>query len=519
MDRLITIAINERLNDCVERLALASTDINEVDGNGNTILHYAVSKNVNVSVIKSLVKSGANPLLLNHSLYAPATVALNTGCPQFIHELRPRMLLDRHCDTLALNDQLLLWCFLGSVEDVERLIARGADMECITACGNTPLMIAASQGNMAVIESLLNSGARVDAANVNGETALSLACEHGSTKPISRLLDFGANVNGTDKDGFTPLMSFAFSSIGCLETARLLIDRGADVFACDFDGKSAILYALYSSNSDLAELLAAQGAARDRHTLQKCYRTTLFGDNTEHLAPLFAALGAERGVIEAVMSKDQAALSRILFPPKSKRKPAIEELNEALMLAASNQMPVSIARSLLEAGADPGMRDSCGRCLALNAVRNLNWDLLAWLIDNGWDTSTSDTSGRSLLMNCCRPGGIPLAERLIQTVGIDEINRRSITGATALSCAAWLGSFDLCKLLVSHGAEVNAVDAKGRTALHNAAQWAHIVVVDFLIRAGARTDISDSEGITPYDFAKIHMDKHMCWMLGKGNTG
>ncbi len=60
---------------------------------------------------------------------------------------------------------------------------------------------------------------------------------------------------------------------------------------------------------------------------------------------------------------------------------------------------------------------------------------------------------------------------------------------------------EIAKLLVSHGAKINAVNNIGRTALHDAALHGQLEMVTFLIEEGADLNIKDDFGMTPYDFA------------------
>ena len=58
-------------------------------------------------------------------------------------------------------------------------------------------------------------------------------------------------------------------------------------------------------------------------------------------------------------------------------------------------------------------------------------------------------------------------------------------GRTALHQAAAIGNVNVLKLLMSHGAEVNAKNSSGETALHLAARFGHLEAAKYLVRAGA----------------------------------
>ena len=68
------------------------------------------------------------------------------------------------------------------------------------------------------------------------------------------LLDAGADVNKSDDDGSTPLHYAAL--LGSTPLATLLADRGADRSLKDGDGNTAADVARSEGHSSLAELLA-----------------------------------------------------------------------------------------------------------------------------------------------------------------------------------------------------------------------------------------------------------------------
>ena len=79
----------------------------------------------------------------------------------------------------------------------------------------------------------------------------------GDTALVKRLLDEGADINAKD-NGFTLLMKAATE--GYLKTAKLLIDRKADVDARSNEGGTALISAAMVGYTQIVELLINAGA-------------------------------------------------------------------------------------------------------------------------------------------------------------------------------------------------------------------------------------------------------------------
>ena len=73
---------------------------------------------------------------------------------------------------------------------------------------------------------------------------------------------------------------------------------------------------------------------------------------------------------------------------------------------------------------------------------------------------------------------------------------------TALHYASKYGHVDFIKLLLDHGADVNALIPDGRSCLHLAATYSRAAVINELLVHEAKTDAKDSFGLTPLDLAK-----------------
>ncbi|KAL0274200.1 UNVERIFIED_CONTAM: hypothetical protein PYX00_006680 [Menopon gallinae] len=78
-----------------------------------------------------------------------------------------------------------------------------------------------------------------------------------------------------------------------------------------------------------------------------------------------------------------------------------------------------------------------------------------------------------------------------------NVNLTDKSGYTALHYASRNGHLEMCKLLLSHNADVNSLTRAGRaSSLHRTASAGHTDVFQFLLESGAKTDFKDSDGKT-----------------------
>lgn len=102
-------------------------------------------------------------------------------------------------------------------------------------------MAACGQKSALIIDLLIKYGANPNDTLENGYAVSMMAASFGSYEVLEELLKHGANVEQTRKvDGMTTLMFAAFN--GDLKKVKLLLDNGADKFAKDKNGKTALGY-------------------------------------------------------------------------------------------------------------------------------------------------------------------------------------------------------------------------------------------------------------------------------------
>ena len=87
------------------------------------------------------------------------------------------------------------------MDDMEMLVARGADLNVTDKEGRTLLMQASEKGNLEMVRYLVGKGAKVKARTKYGKTALIFAAEGGYLDFVGYLVDQGADIKARNKWG------------------------------------------------------------------------------------------------------------------------------------------------------------------------------------------------------------------------------------------------------------------------------------------------------------------------------
>ncbi|XP_023310968.1 ankyrin repeat domain-containing protein 17 isoform X5 [Anoplophora glabripennis] len=118
------------------------------------------------------------------------------------------------------------------------------------------------------------------------------------------------------------------------------------------------------------------------------------------------------------------------------------------------------------------------------------------LLTEGRSVHETSEEGESLLSLACSAGYFELAQVLLAMHA--NVEDRGIKGeCTPLMEAASAGHLDIVRLLVAHGADVNAQSTSGNTPLMYGCAGGHTEVVKFLLENGANVEDHNENGHTP----------------------
>ena len=342
-------------------------------------------------------------------------------------------------------------CRNGSEAMVDLLLKAKADAKGSEPSGETVLMSCARTGSLGAVEQLLAAGAEPNSAEVDsGQTALMWATAGGHWEIVDLLIGAGADVNASSSGKFTPLMFAART--GDLKSAELLLDAGAEVNVATEDGLSPLLIAS-------ASIDAITGSD---------YRLVIEESQHESLGALLLDRGAD------VTQSDQYGMT-------------------ALHYAVEMNKP-SLLRALLKRDADPNARltqglpfrrgDYVGREAYDGAspfwlaARLGNVEMMRELLDAGADPELRQAWGVTPTM---------------VAAGVTQTDSR-IANEEKLIQALEL-------LVLEIKTDIHSVDRSGQTAVHGAANVSGNEIIKFLVAEGADPEAVDSRGRTPHDVA------------------
>ena len=234
----------------------------------------------------------------------------------------------------------------GSVEALEILLKKGADVNARNAFNATALLRAAADARKARL--LIEHGADVKAAAQTGRTPLMVASrQQGNSSTVALLISKGADVKAADRNGVTALHQATIA--GDLESMRHLIERGADVNAVDSLGDSPLLKGAASGPAGVVRLLLSKGArpniARTSYVKVRHGQVELLG-----LTPLIHA--APYGKPETI-----AALLKAGADVKVRDGRGMTAL---MFSVATDRQDARVVKLLLDAGSEVTARSGSG---------------------------------------------------------------------------------------------------------------------------------------------------------------
>jgi ankyrin repeat protein len=326
---------------------------------------------------------------------------------------------------------------------------------------------------------------------------------------------------------------------------ELLLKEHVDANVAQVDGTTALHWAAYHDNAEIAKFLLAAGAiakAENRYGVTPLSLACTNGD--EQVVRMLLSAGADantklhgdESVLMTASRTGRIGPVQALLDAGAKVDDKDRSGQTALMWAAADGN-AAVVETLIKAGADVRARLKSGYTPMLFAAREGRIDVVRALLKAGIDTNeaiqstgrggaTAPKNGVSALLLAEENGHFELAMELVKA-GADPNDERS--GYTPLHTLTWvrkpnrgddadgapppagsgnLTSLEFARQLVAHGAKVNAqltrgspgrgkLNLAGATPFLMASKTADLAYMKLLIELGADPKIMTKEGDTP----------------------
>ncbi len=341
----------------------------------------------------------------------------------------------------------------GSVRGVHKCIVHGVNIETRLGNGQTPLLYAIAHKKIYIASFLLMRNANIEARDNKERTALLLAVEKNMPSMVECLLDRGADVD-----------------------ARKYCYEGPyeGTGACDprHWSDSALIIAAKHNNYPMVCLLLEHGA--DVSLCEECEGgTALHYAADPHIVQLLIDHGADVNAGAGVDGRGQTALMR-----------------------AAGSHHYEKAKVLIYNGADMNAFNSIDGTAAHTAAEFGCMSILKFLLDASFDVHSVTPQSMSLLWHgrhmLSAKGGEKYLRFLLK-YGYD-INMK-YGGATDFLRMGHDSALHVVKLLVYYGADVHAVDDKGKTVFGHITRHSRAENLQYLFSLGIAKTQADEESL------------------------
>ncbi|PNP50515.1 hypothetical protein THARTR1_08731 [Trichoderma harzianum] len=400
----------------------------------------------------------------------------------------------------------------NNVEAMKSLMAHGAKLNDDDHLGSLALRKAASTESLDAVKLLLSENVDVIEADTDGRSAIHAVAIGGVVEMLRNILNLaGFDINAGDNKQQTALMlAVQFDHV---KLVRELCLKNADVTMADFQGKTALQYAVSKDINITRALLEHKASA-------------VVGDREGQTALNLACRLGYVEVVEAMVnSLDNASLLNLVHEDQV-------EKNTPLHIAAKFGY-TAIVRLLLGKGVDVRLEDSSGNTAIQLSASAGHLDVLRVLLEHhlsrrgdfapedlelvGEDTKsqfaeeldkvldkmTAAKECNELLCRAVTSGQLIVVRYLLNYMDSSHPSipiQTSTIGENLLNIAASKGYTEIVRALLPRF-NPNVKNAENHTPLDLAVSGRHRDVIQLLLDSGADPNVSDSNRWTPLHIA------------------
>ena len=427
-------------------------DVNEVQGDGMTALHWAASRG-NLAATRMLVSAGArlDPVTRNGN-YTPLHLAAQNG----------------------------------RAEAVKALLAAGANVNATTSSGGaSALHFAASSGDAATIDALVDKGASVNVREAAfSQTPLMWAAAANRVSAITALIKRGADVEAETRTQSIPEQEKKDRAYLVTRSRRLAAMKSAEALLAPTavaatrgaatPGAASTAPASASAPTPRTAPPSSASAPAPASSTAAAAPAAPSGNSDTRITPtagdrrqrgpsygdLVGSKGGNTALLLAVRDGQSAAVNALLMAGAKVNHASAGDSTTPLLMAAINGR-FDLAKSLLDRGADPKLA-STANATPLYAVINVVWAPKAAYPQPVAQYQSTVTYLE--LMEALIKAGADVNVRLTKhlwymSYNFDQLSV-STAGATPFWRAAYGTDLDAMKLLLKYGADPSVATIK-----------------------------------------------------------
>ncbi|MBF0407851.1 MAG: ankyrin repeat domain-containing protein [Candidatus Riflebacteria bacterium] len=223
--------------------------------------------------------------------------------------------------------ELMHDCERGDLEQVEKLLADGADPHRKDKYGANSLFYAVRGKNPSILKTILDESVEVNVLDIRKRSPLILAARYANETIISLLVQYGARIEGVDEYGKS-LINLVLSR-GLLNSFKLFLSKGCPLLTGNEETDGLLTYnAVEGKNIELVSLLIQKKAPVN------------FQDKNLN-TPLHISLLQKLNEIAALLIESGAWINA-----KNRR-------GETPLMMAQKLQAIEIEKLLIKKGADP----------------------------------------------------------------------------------------------------------------------------------------------------------------------
>jgi len=398
------------------------------------------------------------------------------GC---IDEVRiyNRALTDSEIRTIyyGRKDLLLTAVKNNDSEIVKLLLKNKTKKDDIT---NEALILALKNKFMKITKILIDAGVNIDIKNKNGDTALIIAAKNRDVKAVKAFINAGADINIKDKNGNTPLMIILKNKD--IETAKIFMNVYKKISQTELKS----LLSLFSNNTNLnpasIEKIKQEFIknAKNCEDIYTCLEKDTFSDLTKKIAidKAYNLITDFNDLKKYYKTFGNTKYDNSLFD-KFYNKIGLSQIDELI-----SYYPQAL-----------NILDAKQRSALTHAVLESNIEIVKDLIKSKVNLNFKYPNNFTILLVALMEKEYEISKLLIES-GAD-VNAKDDFGVTAImSCD--INKPSIIELLIKNGADLNTKDLDGNPIFIKLLIEKHSNVAKKMILRGADVNAKNKDGAT-----------------------